>query len=326
MWDYELGEGQRPVAQRRRSWAADAPQTTIDEAFHTIVTDLVGTPTELVAPDGSVDWHITTSLYGIPIVTSSGPGQAGHDVDCPLRFPGQFHDAETGLHYNVQRYYDPERGTYLSPDPLGLAPSPNDQGYVPNPTIGVDPLGLALMCVNALQPLKDRADYLHGLLPEGRSQNSYTVAVVRALDKQGKEVHVVGWSGPGAMRKIIRSEVGGSGSLTNEIMAAPLKGVTQYENHAERTALATIKENGWTPLGGAASRPVCPWCENSVVHTPFDTSRGIGTATLIGPHSQMGFAPPVPGATGGKSVVLVNQVLPGGKSGGWLQGQSMFTW
>ena len=37
----------------------------------------------------------------------------------PLRFPGQYHDRETGLHYNFHRYYDPETGRYLSHDPLG---------------------------------------------------------------------------------------------------------------------------------------------------------------------------------------------------------------
>jgi RHS repeat-associated protein len=42
-------------------------------------------------------------------------------TDCPLRFPGQYHDDESDLHYNHQRYYDPATGRYLTPDPLGLA-------------------------------------------------------------------------------------------------------------------------------------------------------------------------------------------------------------
>jgi RHS repeat-associated protein len=60
----------------------------------------------------------------------------------PLRFPGQYHDPETGLHYNQQRYYDPVTGSYLTPDPLGLAAAPNPHAYVPNPLIQIDPLGL----------------------------------------------------------------------------------------------------------------------------------------------------------------------------------------
>jgi RHS repeat-associated protein len=61
----------------------------------------------------------------------------------PLRFPGQYHDLETGLHYNFHRYYDPETGRYISHDPLGLDPAPDSLAYVVNPTGWVDPLGLA---------------------------------------------------------------------------------------------------------------------------------------------------------------------------------------
>jgi len=37
------------------------------------------------------------------------------------RFPGQYFDKETNLHYNYFRYYEPETGRYISPDPIGLA-------------------------------------------------------------------------------------------------------------------------------------------------------------------------------------------------------------
>jgi len=45
------------------------------------------------------------------------------DVFQPLRFPGQYYDEETGLHYNWHRYYKPEWGRYVEPSsfyPLGL--------------------------------------------------------------------------------------------------------------------------------------------------------------------------------------------------------------
>ncbi|MFJ2267432.1 RHS repeat-associated core domain-containing protein, partial [Streptomyces sp. NPDC087849] len=61
----------------------------------------------------------------------------------PLRFPGQYFDPETGLHYNFHRHYDPETARYLSVDPLGIAPSPNSGAYVENPHTGADPFGLA---------------------------------------------------------------------------------------------------------------------------------------------------------------------------------------
>jgi RHS repeat-associated protein len=54
-------------------------------------------------------------------------------------------DAETGLHYNRARYYDPEQGQYLTPDPLGTPDGPNPYAYVAfNPLRNVDPDGLIL--------------------------------------------------------------------------------------------------------------------------------------------------------------------------------------
>jgi RHS repeat-associated protein len=135
-WDWEPGTF-RAAAQTRRSWATDAPQAEIDTAFHAIVTDLVGTPTELVAADGRVAWHQSTDLWGNPVAAPD------EEADCPLRFPGQYRDPETGLNYNFFRYYDPEFASYLSPDLLGLAPAPNQHAYVRNPLAWTDPLGLA---------------------------------------------------------------------------------------------------------------------------------------------------------------------------------------
>ena len=134
VWDYQPSSW-APLAQDRRSYAAHAPQEVIDRQFHAIVTDLVGTPTELVTAEGEVAWRRRTDLWGR---TVADDGAAG----CPLGFPGQYHDPETGLAYNNKRYYDPETGRYTTPDPLGLDPAPNHYGYVVDPLVGADPLGL----------------------------------------------------------------------------------------------------------------------------------------------------------------------------------------
>ena len=61
-----------------------------------------------------------------------------------MRLPGQYFDAETGLHHNGFRPYDPAIGRYLQADPVGLAVSSNQYGYVDsNPLSYIDPLGLA---------------------------------------------------------------------------------------------------------------------------------------------------------------------------------------
>ncbi|GAA4932594.1 RHS repeat-associated protein [Actinomycetospora succinea] len=128
VWEWEPGT-HRPLAQLTRTLTDDE----VDERFHAIVTDIVGTPTELVAPDGEVVGAARASLWGRTVWTGAST---------PLRFPGQYHDDESGLAYNLHRYYDPDTGQYASPDPLGLAPSPHPYNYVPNPTAEIDPLGL----------------------------------------------------------------------------------------------------------------------------------------------------------------------------------------
>ena len=58
-----------------------------------------------------------------------------------LRFQGQYLDRDTGLHYNTFRYYDPDIGRFLSPDPIGLNGDINLHTYAPNPLRWLDPWG-----------------------------------------------------------------------------------------------------------------------------------------------------------------------------------------
>jgi RHS repeat-associated protein len=64
-------------------------------------------------------------------------------IENNLRFPGQYYDHETGLHYNFHRYYDPTTGRYLIPDPIGLGGELSSYGYTRNsPLKFIDVLGL----------------------------------------------------------------------------------------------------------------------------------------------------------------------------------------
>ncbi|MFJ8667047.1 putative T7SS-secreted protein [Streptomyces sp. NPDC093600] len=132
-WDHRDAA---PLAQTERILTADDRQEEIDRRFFAIATDLVGTPTELIDESGDIAWHSRTTLWG---TTAWARDSSAYT---PLRFPGQYYDPETGLHYNYLRHYDPETGRYTSPDPLGLAPAPNPVGYVDNPYSACDPLGL----------------------------------------------------------------------------------------------------------------------------------------------------------------------------------------
>ena len=58
------------------------------------------------------------------------------------RFPGQWFQAESGLHQNWMRDYDPTTGRYIQADPLGLVDGPSVYNYaLQNPGRFVDPRG-----------------------------------------------------------------------------------------------------------------------------------------------------------------------------------------
>ncbi|WP_210559093.1 MULTISPECIES: RHS repeat-associated core domain-containing protein, partial [unclassified Pseudomonas] len=105
--------------------------------------DHLGTPQELTDYSGEIVWSAQYDAYGkVSAITLAGEDY----LDQPLRFQGQYFDAESGLHYNRHRYYDPRLGRYLTPDPVKLAGGLNQYQYTPNPTGWVDPLGLNSNC------------------------------------------------------------------------------------------------------------------------------------------------------------------------------------
>jgi RHS repeat-associated protein len=83
------------------------------------------------------------------VVWKTGYGAFGEvnilieNIENPFRFPGQYYDKETGLHYNYFRYYYPKVGRYLTPDPIGLEGRINLYAYAGNnPTNQIDSFGL----------------------------------------------------------------------------------------------------------------------------------------------------------------------------------------
>ena len=98
--------------------------------------DHLGTPQELTDYSGEIMWSAKYRAYGNLAALDVS------EIDNPLRFQGQYFDAETGLHYNRHRYYNPGTGRFLTPDPIQLAGGLNSYQYVPNPTGWIDPLGL----------------------------------------------------------------------------------------------------------------------------------------------------------------------------------------
>ncbi|WP_175517936.1 polymorphic toxin-type HINT domain-containing protein [Thiothrix caldifontis] len=101
------------------------------------LNDHLGTPQQVVTASGTVLWDASYTPFGQASVNTK-------TITNNLRLAGQYYDAETGLHYNYFRYYDPEIGRYITSDPIGLAGGINTYAYVGgNPLYWIDPLGLS---------------------------------------------------------------------------------------------------------------------------------------------------------------------------------------
>ena len=106
--------------------------------FYFYHNDHLGTSLKITDSSGKVVWKGNYLPFG-KVNMSTG------NVTNLFRFPGQYEDPETNLYYNWHRYYQPEIGRYLRPDPMGLEGGINLYAYVMNnPVNGIDPNGLIL--------------------------------------------------------------------------------------------------------------------------------------------------------------------------------------
>ena len=101
-----------------------------------VIADQVGAPVLVLAPGGETLWQASIAPYGAVRMA------LGSRIAMPLRFPGHYADAETGLHYNRFRYYSPALGRYLQSDPWGIYGGTNLYAYRTNPLLQVDVRGL----------------------------------------------------------------------------------------------------------------------------------------------------------------------------------------
>jgi RHS repeat-associated protein len=101
-----------------------------------IFTNQIGVPIRVEDDSGRSCWSAWIDPYGLAHV---GPNST---LEMPLRFPGHYHDPETGLHYNRFRYYSPELGRYLQSDPAGQEGGINLYAYPVDPLTSADIDGL----------------------------------------------------------------------------------------------------------------------------------------------------------------------------------------
>jgi RHS repeat-associated protein len=126
--------------------------TEASTTLYYVHADHLNTPRALVDAQNRVVWRWDSDPFGVtaPAEDPDGDGKA---VTLDLRFPGQYFDRETNLHYNYFRDYDPQTGRYVQSDPIGLVGGLNTYAYaVLSPLRHVDPLGLLVETPPVQQP------------------------------------------------------------------------------------------------------------------------------------------------------------------------------
>jgi len=116
--------------------------TSAKRAYY-IDTDHLNTPRVVTDQNQSIVWRWDQQEpFGVS-VPDEDPTNSGNLFSLNLRFPGQYFDRETGLHYNYFRDFDPNIGRYVQGDPIGLKGGLNLYQYaLSNPITFWDSLGL----------------------------------------------------------------------------------------------------------------------------------------------------------------------------------------
>ena len=106
------------------------------ESF-SIVSDYLGTPLQAFDNNGNKVWEQELDIFG-----RKRRKNCNNSSFIPFKYQGQYEDIETGLYYNRFRYYEPNTGTYISQDPIGLWGGHKLYAYVHNPNYWLDEFGL----------------------------------------------------------------------------------------------------------------------------------------------------------------------------------------
>ncbi|MDP1614741.1 MAG: RHS repeat-associated core domain-containing protein, partial [Methylococcales bacterium] len=144
------------TARQETVWLGDTPVAVVtpdpvtqQPHIYFIETDHLNTPRVILNSAHTPIWRWDSDAFGQG-QPNEDPDGDGQTFEYNLRFPGQYYDRETGLHYNYFRDYEPETGRYIESDPIGLEAGLNTYTYVnSNPLTYIDPTGENPLAVGA---------------------------------------------------------------------------------------------------------------------------------------------------------------------------------
>ncbi len=181
----ELGAPIRDIVYRNTVPVAQIDSSLSTETITYLHSDHLGTPRKGTDETGTVVWSWDSDAFGAAMANEDPDGDGVNTV-VNLRFPGQYYDQETQLHYNYFRYYDPATGRYITPDPLGInevidllgieqfkAGAANSYLYVlANPLFYIDPDGARFRVPPTNQTLHEALGNLNDPRPYWRPPSS----------------------------------------------------------------------------------------------------------------------------------------------------------
>ncbi|WP_162258769.1 RHS repeat-associated core domain-containing protein, partial [Lysobacter sp. Root983] len=170
-------------------WLGDLPIGVLDASkLHYVQADHLGTPRNVIDPVAEKSvwaWQLGNEAFG-DSTPNQDPDNNGTTFVFDLRFPGQLHDAASGLNYNYYRDYDPVSGRYARTDPIGLVGGIALYGYVySDPLSYLDSTGLAPDC-----RIETEYDGGYGLTGETRNR------LIGAVEERRICIPVPGMSDP----------------------------------------------------------------------------------------------------------------------------------
>ena len=139
-----------------------------------IVSDYLGTPMQAYDKQGDKVWEQELDIYGRQ--------RKQPFAFLPFKYQGQYEDAETGLYYNRFRYYDPNAGSYISQDPIGLkGGNPTLYACVKDSNNEIDVCGLNVFWSGGVDAqnaarifAKQKGDTILEMTPHGQALEEWT--------------------------------------------------------------------------------------------------------------------------------------------------------